>query len=432
MTEFFQNARYKTAADAVDLDGTVILASGIPLHTLERRRRALAKEAHLKRRLLDPQVYLSGLSVATGGKACATLASYGWFDAVAPLYDSSKQKQHEWREPAIAEVAKSWTGHAPTDPRVIEDRVRSCITVQWRLGCEAFILPSPLRTDPSTDLSTELAWLDAGLEIAKRIAPDVPRLATIAISDTCLVNVDPWSSHMLDTLLDQVSAREPEGAYVVIEQASHQRLYEAHSNTLGSLARLVRDLRAAGVPRVVVPLAGVAGLLAATLGAQTWSSGWYRGQRRVRVLDLETQEQGRAYPTYYSHPLAGEIHLGTDLDAINRAGLLNSIADETSWSNGLLQALRRHGGVVASVPEWEYRKTNVKSARGHFAEALRRETLALSQLSMGDRLDAAKRWLDGATKNAAKISSLGGDFHYRTELGHQPAWRAVLDAASSS
>lgn len=423
MIDFFQSARYQTAPETDGLDGAVIFASGLELHALERR--ALDEHPYLKRRLLDPQLYLSGLAAATATKACTRLASYGWFDGSAPLFDSSKQNQRQWKEPATAEVIKTWTGKVPTDPKVIEDRVRICIEVQQRLGCEAIVLPSPLRTNPSTDHSAELAWLDLGLDLAKRIAPGAPRLATIAISDTCLVNVDPWTSHMLDALLDQVSAREPEGAFVVIEQGGHDRLYEAHSNTLGSLARLVRDLRTAGVPRVVVPLAGVAGLLGAALGAETWSTGWYRSQRRVRMLDLEDSD-GRAKPTYYSHRLAGEIHLRTDLDTINGAGLLESVADETSVSSGLLQALRRKGGVVASVPAWQ----SVQTAREHFAKALVRETAALRKLTVQDRLDATKRWLDGAVKVAAKISSLG-DFHYRTELGHQAAWRAVLDAASS-
>lgn len=429
MIDFFSSTRWVMAPEADGFDGAVIFAAGLPLHTLERRN--LDQHPHLARRLLDPQVYLSGLDVARSTDACTKLASYGWFDAEAPVFDSSAQKQSEWRGAVRADVVNTWTGRVPTDPQVIENRVRVCIETQQRLGCEAIILPSPLTTDVSTNFAAELVWLDIGLELAKRIAPGVPRLATIALSDTCIQGVDPWSSASLDTLLDQVSSREPEGAYVVIEQASHDQLYETTANTLGTLVRLVRDLRAGRISKVVVPHAGVAGMLGAAVGAQIWSTGWYRGQRRLRLSEIEDSDDIKlAIPTYYSHALAGEIHLRTDLDTINAGGLLDLVADETAASSGLLRALRKKGGVVASVPAWEHKKGNTSAARQHFASALIRETATMRALRVEDRLDAAKRWLDNAIRVATKVSALG-DFNPRTALGHQRAWRAVLDSATT-
>src|SRR6266540_6745835 len=144
------------------LDGALIFASGIALHELERRK--LDKHDHLDRRLLDPQLYLAGLDVAKAGKTCVKLASYGWFDGAAPIYDSSKEKQSDWRASAADHVKGSWSGTLPTDPEIIEDRVRICLDVQRRLGCEAIIVPTPLITTPSSDFSAQMAWLDPGLE----------------------------------------------------------------------------------------------------------------------------------------------------------------------------------------------------------------------------------------------------------------------------
>ncbi len=427
MSHFFASTRYQMKIDA-PVDGALIFASGIPLHELERRD--FDKYSHLGRRMLDPQLYLAGLDVAVAGKTCTKLTSYGWFDGAAPVYDSSKEKQSEWRASAAGHVQSSWTGTVPTDPATIEDRVRLCVEVQNRLGCEAIILPTPLIASATDDFSQQLLWLDRGLELAKRIAPGVPRLASIAISDTCVRNVVPWTSAALDTLLDQVSARAPEGAYIVMEQASHDQIYETNINTLGTLVRLVRDFRTAGVERVVVPLAGVAGLLGVAVGAEIWSTGWYRGERRVRLSDFEESDEiRRSIPTYYSHSLAGDIHLKTDLDTINSGKLLALVEDITLASDGLIRALRA-GQVVASVPEWEPRPANVSAAREHYVRALVRETTAIRALPVAQRLDAAKRWLDNAINVAVKVSALG-DFHERTALGHQRAWRGVLETASS-
>ncbi len=428
MIDFFASTRYQMKLDVPGVDGALIFASGIALHELERRD--FDKYDHTSRRMLDPQLYLAGLDVAKAGKTCTKLASYGWFDGQAHVYDSSKEKQSEWRESAAKRVKKSWSGTLPQDAATVEDRVRLCVDVQQRLGCEAVILPTPLIVTPSNDFATQLAWLDPGLELAARMAPGVPRVATIAISDTCVRSVDPWSSSFLDTLVDQVSARGVDGAYVVIEQASHEQIYESNVNTVGTLVRLVRDFRTAGVNRVVVPLAGVAGMLGVAVGAEVWSTGWYRSERRVRLPDFEeSDEQKMSIPTYYSHPLAGDIHLKTDLDTINAGGLLKLVADETAASRGLLRALRQ-GQVVASVAEWEPRRSNVSAAKEHFVSALVRETGTMRALPVGQRLDAAKRWLDNAIRVAVKVSALG-DFHDRTALGHQRAWRNVLEAASA-
>lgn len=413
--------------DVAGVDGALIYASGIPLHELERRD--FDKYDHTKRRMLDPQLYLAGLDVAKAGKTCTKLASYGWFDGSAHAFDSSKEKQSEWRASAAARVQQSWTGALPTTAATIEDRVRLCVDAQHRLGCESIILPTPLISTPGVDFAEQLAWLDPGLELAARIAPGVPRLATVAISDTCVRGVDPWTSSALDTLLDQVSARGAEGAYVVIEQASHDQIYETNANTVGTLVRLVRDFRASGVNRVVVPLAGVAGMLGVALGAEVWSTGWYRSERRVRLPDFEeSDEQKMSIPTYYSHLLAGDIHLKTDLDNINAKKLLPLVADATPSSAGLLRALRA-GQVVASVAEWTPTRSNVTAAREHFVAALVRETAAMRALPVDQRVDAAKRWLDNASNVAVKVSAVG-EFHERTALGHQRAWRNVLEAAA--
>lgn len=428
MIDFFASTKYQMKLDVPGVDGALIFASGIALHELERRK--FDKHIHTRRRMLDPQLYLAGLDVAKARKTCIILASYGWFDGQAHAYDSAAEKQSQWRASASGQVEDSWSGALPTDAATIEDRVRLCIDVQQRLGCESIILPTPLISTPGNDFGPQIAWLDVGTELAKRIAPGVPRLATVAISDTCVRNIDPWSSTALDTLLDQVSARGVEGAYIVIEQASHGQLYESNTNTLGTLVRLVRDFRAAGVGRVVVPLAGVGGMLGVAMGAEVWSTGWYRSERRVRLADLEEESDGRAVPTYYSHPLAGDIHLKTDLDTINAGGQLELVADETAASRGLLQALRQ-GGVVASVADWEPRPSNVTAAKEHFVTALVRETASMRTLTPSQRLGAAKRWLDNAIQVAVKVSALG-DFNERTTLGHQRAWRTVLEAASTS
>lgn len=401
------------------ISGGLILPAGIPAPTLVRRD--LSKRyPHLKRRLLDPQLYLSALPSVTCRSACVNLASYGWFltDGIKP-FESAKQEQAEWKREAKAKIYKSWKGTLPTADADISGVIEKCVGLQASLGCEAVILPSPLTTEFGSDYSVELSWLDRGMAIASKLAPATPRLATIALSDTCLRGIEPWKNDILTIILDQVTARAPDGAYLVIEQSNENGYYCAHPNTIGSLLRLVYELKQTGVQRIVLGLTGIAGLLGLAVGADTWAAGWYRGERRVRLADFDDQ-MGMAVPTYYSHKLAGEIHLENDLDRLNMRGLVTVLEDLTPASNGLLRALRA-GRKVATVPEWQYRRSNVAAASEHFFTVAGRETEQLSSKTPKECLRYALDWLTGAEKLASDLYAVGG-FATRTELNHQASW----------
>jgi len=424
--EFFASARFKMAVPegVQGIAGGLIIPSGIAQPVLIRRD--LGKRyPHLQRRLLDPQLYLANLNGAKCRGACVNLASYGWFNVTGiDPYDSKKHSQSEWKEKAIAKIHNAWPGAVPSASKEIDKAITACVATQVVLGCEAIILPSPLTSDPSTDYSTELHWLDQGLRIAGKVAAHKARLATIALSDTCLRGIDPSANQLLELILDQVTARQPEGAYLVLELANEHGYYCSHPNTIGAVLRLVKGLKGGGLSRVFVAFAGVAGLLAVCAGADGWSTGWYRGERRLRLVDFE-QPQGRANPSYYSHPLASEFHLQSDLDRVNAATFLSRVADETPASQGLLKALAS-SRLVSSVPDWRYSQSNVSAAIEHFLTAAARETSALATLSSEKRIEYGKQWLEGAEKLASELYAIG-PFNPRTELDHQTAWRSAFE-----
>jgi hypothetical protein len=308
--DFFVAAKYRMKLpDGVGpVAGGLILPSGIARHTLERRD-LVRKYPHLARRYLDPQLYLATLNPATCRKSCTNLATYGWFPgATLPAFDSSTHTQADWMEIAAQQITTTWTARIPTDENEIVDVIRHCVETQRSLGCAGIILPSPRTVDLNTTYAAELSWLDHGLDIAARIAPELPRFATVALSDTCLRTADPWTSNLIDLILDQITARAPEGVYLMIEQAHESGYFCTHPNTVGALLRLVDGFKHGGVDTVFVAFAGIAGLLGVIAGADAWATGWYRGERRLRLADFEQQE-GRAMPAYYSHPFASEFHM---------------------------------------------------------------------------------------------------------------------------
>jgi hypothetical protein len=422
--EYFAPARYQMTlpGDVDGVDGGIIFPAGVAYDALVRRN--LEKTyPHLQRRLVDPQFYLATLLGAKCRKACVNLASYGWFAADGfESYDTKKHgKQNQWKKNAKNNIHEHWTGTLPTDEKSIENAVRVCVDVQANVGCESIILPGPLMTELFTDFTVEGTWLDAGLRLAADL--ERPRIATVAISDICLRPVPPEKNDLIETIIDQVSAREPEGVYLVIE-TSQEGYYNAHPNTIGSMLRLVHGFKEAGIETVIVSLAGVAGLLALAAGADMMCTAWYRTERRLKLSDFDDQ-QGRAVPTYYSHALAGEVDLNQDLDRFTAAGLLKELADVTPASRTLLAALRS-GRSVSAVADWEYKIGNVTAAREHFMTVMVRETGELAKLSADEQHQRVLNWLTGAEILAKKIASLG-DVTGRSEIQHQQPWRVAFE-----
>jgi hypothetical protein len=431
---FFASARYKMAVPEGirGIDGGLIFPAGISAHTLVRRD--LEKQyPYLARRLLDPQIYLSQLPAHTCRNACVNLASYGWFQTGSlKSYDSSVQTQTKWKDEALATIYKNWSGKLPETDEDISAAVEKCVLLQTQIGCEAIILPAPLTNDLGSDFSTEARWMDIGIKISRTLAPDKPHLVSIALNDSAIRGMEPYKNDLLTVIIDQVTARSPNGAYLVIEQSneSANSYYCNHPNTIGSLLRLAYELKQGGLERIVVGPVGIAGYLATAVAADIWSVGYYRSARRMRLTDFEDQE-GRSFPTYYSHPLGSEFHLENDLDRASEAGFLSQLADQTEASKGLLRALSSKQK-VGSVVDWQYRSANVAAASEHFLAVAARETQKLASLSASECLKSAHQWLKTAEQLSSDLTKLGG-FQARTELRHQASWlKAFEDFLKSS
>jgi hypothetical protein len=369
-------------------------------------------------------MYLAELNAASCRKTCANLASYGWFPLTRQFpFDSSAQTQSEWRKAVAQSIETAWTGRVPTDAKEIDDCIRTCLTVQQQLGVEALILPAPLTQDINSSFADELEWLEHGLLMSHTIAPELPAYASIALSDVALRGPEPLANPLLNIVLDQLTARGIRGAYIVPIMASEDSYYFSHPNTVGSFFRVCNGLKAGGVDRVMLSFAGTAGLACLAAGADAWTTGWYRSQRRMRLSDFEITE-GRVVPAYYSHPLGGEFHVESDLDHAVSGGFLARLSDDTPASNGLLRALRA-GRRVATVPEWEYRLGNKTASIDHFLIACSRETTRLATLDDAALQGETSGWLEASYALSADLQRIG-PFNPRTAVSHQHGWRQAF------
>lgn len=423
---FFVNLGYSfRIPEGADPDGSLILASAMPMHQMDRR---LFQDSHLQRRLFDPQLYLAGLDVAVARNHCAKLASYPWFNVNGfGDYDSGLQTLQSWTKNARALIGSAWPSSPPADQHTIQIATRECVDFQRRIGCWGVILPSPLTVEPGTDYAVELSWLDEALAYVATLEDfDLPVFATVALSDVCVRFLDPENNPLLEIISDSVSAREIHGVYILLEQASEadDSRHCANSRALRSVLHLVRTFAHDVGIRVGINFLGSFGLVCKAAGAEWWASNWYKSLYRVRLADRVAG--GRAFPTYWSFPAACDVNLNGDLDALVGAGLLPQVTDHTSASAGLLSALES-GAPASSVPAWAYGMSNILAAREHYLLSSIAQDRNLAAQADIARLDSVNEWLEQATVTADQIATVVGSSG-RTKTDHVIAWRDALRA----
>lgn len=426
---FYLNTGYTFAApQALGISGGLLTASGLSGPGLQRRsfRKAVKEHPHLENRLFDPQLYMAGLDAIQSAKFCARLATYPWFQVQGVVdFDSDQHDQAEWMNQLRKNISKIWPRKITTNEQQIELAVRDCIQFQLNLGCQAVILPSPLTVDLGTDYGLELDWLDTGLTCLEyfqdQLDREIPVFATVALSDVCLRYFDATKNPLLDIILDSVNSREITGVYIVLEQGSEQTEDRHCSNTssLNSILHMTHVLARDCGKEVGVNYVGAFGLACEAAGASFWASNWYKSLYRFRLADQ--QGGGYAWPSYWSYPLAADIHLDSDFDRLASLQYFGNLADETEVSMGLLQAASNRTP-VNQVPAWQYRASNRIAAEDHFILSLANSELLQSQYSGTARLDFVEGWLtDAAGYSRNIIDTLGAT--RKTKLTHVEAWR---------
>ena len=237
-------------------------------------------------------------------------------------------------------------------------------------------------------------WIDAGLQAASEARSPLGNYATVALSDNVLRGIDPFQNELLNTISSQIASRPAlAGVYLVVEQGSEAGYVCNSEATLLSLLLLVDDLVRGCNKTVIVNYSGAFGVAASAAGATLWASGYYVGQRRLKLSDMD-DKSGRAMPRYYSMPLAGDFGLDVIEDALAQ-GLLGRVMTDTPPSTNLRRSLEAHT-FPRTAPEWEFRQSNVTAAAAHYNWVMKDIGAYTDGLIAQQRISRVRRWLGSA------------------------------------
>lgn len=419
---YFFNARlkFKVNPTTVPIPGSIIAASAISPVDLERRD--FDKYPHLKRRFLDPQLYMAAIDPSLDAKTVAKLAAYPWFHGGSvPKYDSGEHgTRKKWKAKHTEDFVSLWTRTVPTDPDAIRRAARSAVELQLNIGCDGILLAVPLTTIADQTLQSELEWIEAGIDACHQLNVTCPIYATIALSEAVL-HVAALNNPIIHSFTNHVAARsELAGAYVILEQADPSSYFWSSRDPLMALLIVVDDLCRGARKKVVVNYVGTFGLVASALGADVWSSGYFLNQRRFSLKG----KMGIAHPRYHSLALAGDIGLKSDLAMIRDAGFLEDCMSPTN-ADAVLRAAMKQGKSPANVPEWRYSPNNCSAAQQHYLEIVSEIGAKLEGVSLEDRQKWVGDWLTNAVQLVDRLEKQGL-VSMATDTSHQRVWLNVF------
>ena len=422
---YYHNTKYKFKLQDEspdDLAGGIIAASAMLRDQLQRRK--LAEHTYLGHRYFDPQLYLAALDPTRATAAVPILASYPWFgEANIPAFETDKHKTLAAYKQAVSPALLDGWLRAPLAAQGdIERAAHAAVSLQLDIGCEGIILPAPLVDSVNRGFHDAAQWIDAGLKACVALRVTKPVFATAAICDTMLQSVPVTTNPILLAVTDHIAARRKlAGAYIVIETRDGDAYSFEGQDTPRALLTLVDDLVRGAGRHVIVNYAGCFGAVCRAVGASVWSSGFNLSQRRLKSSDFYRKQGGAQYPRYFSTPLAGDVGLEEDLQAIVGARLFKRIVTPTLAAEPLHDAIAR-GTSPARVPSWAYQKSRTTAAGAHYNECMRDLGSKLEAYDAQARIDFVEEWLTNAATLAAQLKKAGITASRATELDHQKVW----------
>lgn len=425
---FFLNRGYQRRINEnIDrISGSILLPSA------NVSERLLRMSAEYPRVLIDPQLYLAGLTAGECEKVCARLATYPWFGVRdLPDFDSAEIGLREWEGRVRAHVQRAWPSRAPVG-NGIANAAALAVDFQLRMRVTFIILASPLITEREDEAQTQAEWLDAGVRAATTLEAEQPVLATIALHESVLNERAFEPGGFLDTIIDQVAARDGvDGVYIVIAQESAGHPFETDRRVLRAYLHLVRACRNRPYETIVTNFADVFGIACMGAGATAMASGPSQALRRLSLAGFQEQGGGRPLPQYYSHRCIGEFLSESHLNVIARTrGTLRQVRDETDFSASLLDALDR-GASAAAVPAWAESQNNVAEAYHHFIARLASEGHAVGRRrDRTERAQHVRDWVEDAIAARLFLGSRLGEAGIVGRYAPADQWLELFDATT--
>lgn len=418
---FLLNRGYSTKIDSdLSVNGLILSASGVNMPALERR-----SLSNLKIKLFDPQMYFPIELNSTCKTTFNKLATYPWYNPSYPIFDSQEINLRDFTK----QLEKKQTHCSVSHPNSVNDlkhRIKMCIDFQVSIDTSHIIFPTPLITDAEDEFTEQLAWINASLELCANIKK--PKLITVALSDSILINKPFESNSLIQTILDNLTAFDDiDGFYIVISRSSTNTNI-TEKNIVQTILEFSYILGHLMDKEVFLNFIDNLGFLGLAAGASYFASGYTNKERRLNFDDfIDSSSGGAPLPHFYSYKLIGDLFSDRDLSKIRDARLLKFIADDiTDFSENLYNALKNNID-IENITDWRESRNNVTKAKLHRTELLHKKVSELMSLDFNDKIKNTLSWLQQAEINASYLENRFKNDPISEDFRHITVWRNCFE-----
>lgn len=404
--------------------GVIFKASGVDRESALRRERpqSLPSEVYF-----DPQLYLLSLPDNTSLITRCRLATYSWFPIETPDFDSDKMSRKNWMKVVEDAIDGKWPPTLPSERNEISSIVKQAIEFQQQFGVSKIILPNHLTCLPESDLASEMVWVDEGIKAASGI--DKPFLATFAISDACLLHVDPSHNKLLEIAIDQFTSRdELFGVYLVVEHSRGESIRIVNARTAQALLEFCYYIANSAGKEVLVNYTDTFGLACMAVGAKGFASGSTIKSKRLHFGDFVERGGGGAFPKFYAHSTICDYLPERDIERLREHHLLRLIKDDQTQASSSLFKVLNKGDSVRDIPEWKESINNLSGSRNHFIQRVRMAVDQMTGKSDDEKKEIVLVWLQDAERTVNYLNErFSGEALY-DDGRHVKAWRSAFES----
>lgn len=395
---FLLNRGSSLAVDKkLSIDGIVATSAGFPMEQLLRQK-TLPKEGIL---ILDPQLYFPLSAKYQCKKLFTKLSSYPWYNPQPPEYDSREIKISDYKSQLNDE--DTWKlAKIPSSDSEIKEAIISCFNIQDRFGVTHYLIPTPCVVDSNDCFSTQIKWIDTGIECFEK---ESPLFISLSISENVLSHNSIEHNNTLQTIIDNLTTYDNiDGFYITIFRDSKNQ-YIVDSNIISTILELSYILGNRMHKQVILNSIDCLGFLGLAVGATGMCSGFTNKEKRLYINDYHDKSGGGALPHFFSFSFIGDLLSYRDMTIIKRLGLLNLIKnDVTQFSNDLFMALENN--ISLSYTTWNETKGNVTAAKLHRYDLLSKKVSELDTLSTSEKMNYILKWLKQAQNNVNEYNKL--------------------------
>lgn len=418
---FLLNRGYSTKIDSeLSVNGLILSATGVNMPTLERR-----PLSDLQIKLFDPQMYFPIDLNSTCATTFNKLATYPWYNPNYPTFDSQEINLRDFTK-QLQQTHSHSTVSYPGSSLDLQSRIKKCIDFQLSIDTSHIIIPTPLVVDAEDQYTCQLNWINTALELCSDLS--IPKLITVALSDSILINKSFETNSLIQTILDNLTTFDNvDGFYIVISR-SNSNTNITEKNIVQTILEFSYILGHLMGKQVFLNFIDNLGFLGLAAGASYFASGYTNKERRLNFDDfIDSSTGGAPLPHFYSYTLIGDLFTDRDLSKIRDARLLNFIKDDiTNFSENLYNALKNKVD-VENLADWRESRNNVAKAKLHRAELLHNKTNKLMSFDFHTKIEYTLSWLQQSEINASYLENRFKNDPISEDFRHITVWRNCFE-----